>query len=264
MAMTRRQAREQQRPELGRGTRGVMFLQPTRGWWTGNSAFGRQRIGDLPAVGDQEDLWDSGRLPGPPQPICLQLYRSDRQVAVQANRDVHAVITYGAGGASNTFRCDWRSGSQMSLVANTIRIAIETRLVVAGIVTGTLEGIVLGGTVGMGPGPKGPVVFTPRSVQTLISGTSLQDAIPDFATGYNLNVHDLLAGFTGEPDFSTIQISFRSANNDIIDSVLASSVLDQLTSSTGYRIPGAAQFVNVFNGTTSDFLRVQSQFVLSL
>lgn len=255
-------AAPQQAPTGGNSV-AEQIIEPVTGWWSGNAQFGQRRTGDLPAslAGVQPiPLLELPRAPGPPRPIGVQLYRSDKQVATLANSDVQCEVTYGAGGTSNTFKCDWSAGAGFTLIANTVRLSIVPFLPHGLNPYSALTGLILGATVGIGALPRNNVVFTAKRTAQYINNTSAQAAIPDFATGFHLTSVALGAL---PVNLANVQIEFRSSDNTTIDCYTADSVKEALASEEGLRIPGMAQFVSVENKTGADIF-MGLQFVLGL
>jgi hypothetical protein len=241
------------------------ILEPVEGWWTSNTAWGKRFTGDMPeAIVPQPapiDLFELKAAPGPPRSIGVQLYRSDKQVALGANCDVHAQVTYGAGGTSNTFLLDWSAGAGFTLLANTLRISIAPYRPVLDVVYSPLKNVILGATVGLGVTSNNHPVFTPRSKTQLNPGFTQQFAIPDFATGVHVMCFQVgpLANF----DLSNLFIEFRSSSGATIDVQRGDVVAGSLFSVEGLRIPGSAQFVAFFTDVAF-VVPFMCQFVLGL
>ncbi len=108
------------------GARLVHVLEPTEGPWANNNDWGDQRAQALPGAPNQpvQVLPKNTRLYGPPAVHTVQLSRGDETPAT--NADVRARVTYGCGGANNSFDCDWLHGSQFSLVCNSISVRAVT------------------------------------------------------------------------------------------------------------------------------------------
>jgi hypothetical protein len=229
-------------------------VEPVNGWWTGNTAWGKRFSGDMPdsliPTVNPIDLVSLPAAPGPPRAIGIQLYRSDKQIQVAGNCDVQALVTYGAGGTSNTFALDWSAGAGFTLLANTVRVAIRPYRPSQNSIYSPLRGMVLGATIGLGATSNNHPVFTPigqtagAAAQRMLNpGFSQQYAIPDFATG--LHVMCFGPGFNAF-DLTHLFIEFRSTDNSTIDVLQASVVASDLYSPEGLRIPGAAQFVTFY------------------
>lgn len=163
----------------------LAFIAPTVGPWTQNPAYGQRFQGRLPVEGDEIYLTSNDAVPGPPQPVAVNLFRSDRNagLGVLDNADVRAVVTYGAGGVNNTFLCDWVSGAQFALVANSVRVSARTyRPIPQEAYSVPAGSVVLGCTFGVsGSAPTLPLTLT--ETVRLVSDEPQTLRIPDFARG---------------------------------------------------------------------------------
>jgi len=104
----------------------LYVLEPQQGPWHNQNFWGDQYTGAFPGSTNQviAILPKNAMMYGPPQVHSLQLYRNDNSPA--QNADVRARVTYGCGGANNSFECDWLHGAQLSLVCNTINVEAVT------------------------------------------------------------------------------------------------------------------------------------------
>jgi len=103
--------------------RGMFVLEPQKGRWINQNLWGDQRAQPLPAVEGQvvAVLGKNTIMYGPPAVHSVQLARGDETPA--SNADVRARVTYGCGGTTNTFDCDWLHGAQFALVCNSVSVA---------------------------------------------------------------------------------------------------------------------------------------------
>jgi hypothetical protein len=238
-------------------------VEPVGGWWSSNTQWGKRFTGNLQARLDDGaiDLLSLQEAPGPPRTIGVQLYRSDKQLALGAmNGDAQCEVTYGGGGTSNTFLLDWCSGSGFTLVCNTVRLAIKGVQADANSGYSPLRNVILGATLGLNALNQSKALITTAINQPLASAASLQSAIPDFATGFQLGVDN---GAFANINLAQLRIRFRSVSNSVIDSQLASEVAGALFSTSGLRIPSRAQAVETVN-ITGAAIRISHQFVLGI
>ncbi len=101
----------------------VRVLEPQKGAWVNQNLWGDQRVQPLPGDPGQivSVLGKNTIMYGPPAVHSVQLARGDETPAV--NSDVRARVTYGCGGMTNTFDCDWLHGQQFTLVCNSVSVA---------------------------------------------------------------------------------------------------------------------------------------------
>lgn len=160
-------------------------VEPVEGYWTGNAKFGQRFQGRMPATpGVLIPCLENAKLPGPPQPWTIHLFRSDRNAINEGdpinNSELRARITYGAGGASSQFECDVISGAQFSLVCNSVRVDFvsyrpNTRPAVPYLGG---QALIVGAMLGKGAcATKQPVTLTTEFTED----SSWTVPIPDFA-----------------------------------------------------------------------------------
>jgi len=184
----------------------ALCLEPTLGWWTGNTQFGNRLSLDMPpAAATQIDVLDSRELPGPPRSFGATLFRNPRQLLganllpvvgqqsnVARNAEIYAQITYGAGGVSNTFLMDWCNGGSFALQANTMRIAALTYAPKLPADFGAYDNrrqfsgvsqLQLGATIGIDgtPPPRAPTFTTQLQLMPIADVLGLQVTVPPFA-----------------------------------------------------------------------------------
>lgn len=182
----------------------ALTLEPTLGWWTGNTQFGNRLAFDMPATeGVIVDILDSRELPGPPRAFGATLTRNPRitlgpnlapvgEANIARNADIYAQITYGAGGVSSTFLMDWSQGGSFALQANTMRIsalsyapklpadfgAYDNRRQFTGV-----SKLQLGATIGIDgtPPPRAPTFTTQLQLIRIADLAGAQVTVPPFA-----------------------------------------------------------------------------------
>ena len=162
----------------------AQVVEPVRGWWTGNAAFGREET--LVPPGDREFAIGSiDQMPGPPRARTVSLYRSPIPAGVGPEPVptlARAIVVYGAGGVQNSLELDFAFGSQFSVVCDTIRIG--GRVYDAGgaaipVVPATRQ--TFGFTVGEGSFAAAlPATWT-SFTSVLGAGGSMQVPVPEFA-----------------------------------------------------------------------------------
>jgi hypothetical protein len=185
--------------EPSEGTVDALCAEPPVGWWSGNAHFGRREKLVLPATeGQQVGLLDTGELPGPPRLISVTLFRDHPGLAggssVPINADIKARVTYGSGGASNTFDMDWANGGSFAVQAHTLRIdALSARVEAFSLAgadqpynpnngLGTRVQFAIGATVGIdGVSPPLPPSFTPPCRALTVVETQQAYNVPEFA-----------------------------------------------------------------------------------
>lgn len=147
----------------------LAVVEPRWGWWSDAGEFGGRIQGPFPSVaGVVLDSFSQDHTPGPPRPIAFNLFRSNLNLGGGGGRggtnaELYAQITYGAGGASHRFRMDATLGTQISLVANSVRLAFVSYAPNADLVYSppTAGELILGATLGIGSvAPGGAPTFT--------------------------------------------------------------------------------------------------------
>lgn len=189
MAVARRQFLQERPPTSndwdGLPQRASVAVEPVSGWWTSNGKWGNRYQGPLPpAAGELGGILNLDRAPGPPRPIGIQLFRSDRNVANFGafNSDAYARITYGAGGVTNVFDVDFLNGQSFPVVANSVRVDFISYNPSLPLPYSPAAGIVLGATIGLGAvGCRCPTLTIPTG--QIATGGSFTTPIPDFAKG---------------------------------------------------------------------------------
>lgn len=137
----------------------VLVLEPQTGNWVNQNLWGDQRFAPLPgdAGAVVQVLGKNTLFYGPPAVHSIQLGRSDEVNA--GNADVRARISYGCGGARNSFDVDWVHGAQFSIVCNTVSVDAVTYAPISGLpydaasASVALVALVTKGTVAQGRCP---------------------------------------------------------------------------------------------------------------
>jgi hypothetical protein len=221
----------------------VFTLEPTIEWWTSNNHFGNRYTGLIP---DSDNfsipILNIDALPGPPGPASLKLFRSDQQVikgGPTKNSDFRARITYGAGGAANTFDMDWGVGGLVPLVANAIRIDAVTYAPNGDVPYLSAGGkIILGCTLGAGGQGAGLPPTLTSQIFELGFGATTNSLIPDFSR----RVSPILNRIDGQPPvLSEYQLSFTGNYPTGLYEITASMI------ESGIGVPGACNRVTIRN-----------------
>ena len=240
-------------------------VEPTEGYWTGNPSFGQRFQGSLPAVeGQAVNLIDNSKLPGPPQPWTINLFRSNKNLANEGspaqNADVRARITYGAGGASNTFDVDVLAGTQFELVCNSLRVDLvgynpcpSTGPYVPG------PGLIIGALFGKGSAaPALSPTFTTEFFHRA-EDASVDLEIPDFARSFNFHTNN-----TTIADFAGCLITFTTPGV-AVKAIDIAEFYKELTSEAGLVLPGGVNQVTInmaANPTPDTFYALQWKLAL--
>jgi len=104
----------------------LRMLEPQDGAWVNNNFWGDQRTAPLPESEGKvvSILAKNTHMYGPPAVHSVQVARGDG--TVPANADVRGRVSYGCGGAYNSFEFDWIHGAQFSLVCNSLTLEAVT------------------------------------------------------------------------------------------------------------------------------------------
>jgi hypothetical protein len=174
-------------------------LEPQQGDWSSSNFWGDQFTSKRDAAGHTNFPKSAGQvlgvLPknnkmyGPPKTVTVNLYRSDEPQI--GNADFRARVTYGVGGASNQFLCDWLAGTQFSITANNVSVdavsyAPDAQSAYA---PDNVDGFFLGAMVTEGASPSVGLTYT-EPLQSVTTGNVLNFDAPDFAK--RIMVHSAL------------------------------------------------------------------------
>ena len=244
----------------------VPVLEPQEGDWSTSNFWGDQfnskRAPDgttnFPKAAGQVlgVLPKNNRMYGPPKTMTVSLYRSDDPQI--GNADFYARVTYGTGGGTNSFMCDWLAGMRFSLTMNNVNVdavsyAPNSQAPYAPDVT---DGFFLGAMVTEGgAGDNAPLTFTePLTVIPTLQHVDF--AAPDFAR--RLLIHTAVPL---DPTVDTgIFVQFRSGSVGLAGYDLR---VMRENLSDGILIPGGCREVRISNTTGADFL-VTPQWVLGI
>lgn len=200
-------------------------LEPTSGYWTNAHEWGFlwsppvAITNGIGGPGTVIGICNLDRSPGPPKVYTIMLWRlpllSQAQGANLTFAFMRARITLGTGGQKQVFVCDWRYGTQICVVANTIQVHAEQ--------VGNFDrpmplavAIAQGGTPGQG---KASLTF-PTSVP-VAGGITQPINIPAYATSF------LVTARTPAPNV----FPERAANNYILQ-VASASVPNTIVTNT--------------------------------
>lgn len=173
----------------------AVCVEPTgenTGWSDDNTYGNRLFVPGGPVLGglvanEITNVVTAERLPGPPQPTTVHLYRSDFvQSTPPRNYAIYANVRYGAGLASNVLRIDWTMGVQFSIVCDRVAVDILPYVPLGGAFTSDLN-LTFGATVGRGrgqPGTSSPT-FTSSRV-TVANAASTAFVVPDLARRFRI------------------------------------------------------------------------------
>jgi hypothetical protein len=165
----------------------VASLEPRWGWWSESGAFGGRIQQQFPQVSGVElDVFSIDHAPGPPRPLAFNLFRSNLNLGGGGGRggtnaEVYARITYGAGGVTHQFVMDATLGTQVSLVANAVRLSFVSYAPNAdSAYSAPTEGeIILGATLGLGAvAPGGAATFTTQYVSVAAAAEQTYSVAP--------------------------------------------------------------------------------------
>jgi hypothetical protein len=174
-------------------------LEPQQGDWSGSNFWGDQYtsrrdangVTNFPKTAGQVIgvLPKNNRMYGPPKTVTVNLYRSDDPQV--GNADFRARVTYGVGGASNQFFCDWTAGTQFSITANNVSVDAVSYAPdgLQAYMPDTTDGFFLGAMVTEGASASEGLTYT-EPLQSVTNGNVLNFDAPDFAK--RIMVHSAL------------------------------------------------------------------------
>jgi hypothetical protein len=230
-------------PHAGRYTPEPLgaVIEPTRGPWKNNIHWGNTVKGVLPASSGVEiPIFDGSEIVGPPRAQTVHLFRDDNRLG--ANADYRAHIYYGVGSLSNEFFCDWSQGSQITLVANWVRVNAQTYTPLAFAPYNPTAGIVsIGAGIVEGTVAKGRAITFTEPTEIVANGALSSDFdAPDFARAVMVHVR------------SDTPIKPATAINvDVLTENIAGAFLDRIDASMtypdGFIFPGNAKSALAFN-----------------
>lgn len=172
----------------------TVVVEPTQGWWSGGSIFGREVTINPVQAGARFVVGNIDKLPGPPRPRCVQVWNVSEHYGDAAwIRRGHLVT--GVGGVTTEVAFDWAHGCTLNVIADTLRVEFSGDAPYAnGDSFDVGEPITVAVTIGEDPAPGAnrlPTYTTPI-VQV---GTGSTDAafwpVPKFAR----KVYPMIGGF---------------------------------------------------------------------
>lgn len=233
----------------------VETLESRTGPWQVGGTYGRIENLEFPRTldADPAPIFSIDGQIGPPRPRTLNLFRSDAQVSLGGNADWYASVTYGVGGVSNNFLCDWLRGGQISLVCQTLRVDAIAYRPIGNVAYSPPAGVQLLGAMlsHTGSAPPRPPTFTTQRT-TVPTGDFVDFAVPDFARWVYPGSGSAPPDLDSAP--TNLFISFFNLGGFALKTA-------QFTASTqldGLQIPGGSTQVRISNSTGID-----RQFLLS-
>ena len=251
--------------------------EPRVGEWTNNPTWGRMFTGVMPTQsGTTFSVATGSQLPGPPRMHTIQLFRNDVRAA--NNADVYAKVSYGVGGANNSFLLDWSAGAQFSMTANSVRVDAVTYAPDGGTAyTPSAAQLILGATIGQGSIGHGPVLTLTEATKVINAGAGFQWAIPPFARAVIVRTSDLTnpapaQRYNVDPTRKTLAIVSGLNNGGQALASVDAQLFAGACGALGWPLPGGSTFLEVLNqsnfGVAPDPVNVQYrvtvQWVLSL
>lgn len=224
----------------------VASVVPRNGGWSGDNQLGSvvsfQRNARATQTILKMDEW------GPPEMWTVSLCINERPASGLFVFDVEAEINFGVGGATQTLKCDWNVGTQISVVMNAVNVVARYRSVSIGIAEDALKlsvQIARGGRATSGI----PPVYTVIKGENLLATETVREPLPDFTKSVRLMASSLSA-----PGGVTATQIANVFADDVIVSVLdaTDSVMNAYRGSDFLRMPslpvsGGARFVHVSN-----------------
>lgn len=219
---------------------------PRNGGWSGDNQLGSvvpfQRNSRATQTILKMDEW------GPPELWTISLYINERPVSDLFIFDVEAEINFGVGGSTQTLKCDWNVGTQVSVVMNAVNVVARYRGVSVGIANDTMK---LSVQVARGSRPTSgvPPVYTVIKGENLLATEAVREPLPNFTKSVRLMASSLSA-----PGGVTAAQIANVFADDVIVTVLdaSDSVMNAYRGSDFLRMPslpvsGGARFVHVSN-----------------
>jgi hypothetical protein len=170
---------------------GRRVLEPLEGYWLGDPSWGQVyaapvTTAGLGAPGQIVPVARLDRIPGPPRPYTIRLYRTggvlDAVSGAGAYAGLRARITVGSGGQTTQFAVDWAHGTQFTVVASSIVVdAVQEGVLNVSPATP----IAVGAAFGQGACSRGNATFTLMPAQVPVPGAlafATFAAVPQYAT----------------------------------------------------------------------------------
>ncbi len=206
--------------------------------------WGGRAQGTLPGDGEAMAVLQVPELPGAPQAIGVNLYRSDRQATLY-NSDVRCRVTYGAGRSGQmSFDCDWRGG----FVVHATRLVVEAvgyKLPSVGAYQAATQ-VILSATAGLqGSRPTHAPTYTVLPEEVLAAGVR-QVEIPLLARRVALLLRYGLLGTSGDAPLGQLFTSFADAQGVAL-AWIDSSTTRAAVFGEGLSIPAGARYLGLSN-----------------
>lgn len=210
------------------------------------SDWGGRAQGNLPLEDQATPVLTIPDLPGAPQAIGVNLYRSDAQ-ATLFNSDVRARVTYGAGRSGQMqFLCDWRGG----FVVHATRLAVEAvgyKLPSANPYQAATD-VILSATAGLnGSRPTHAPTFTVQPEEVLAAGLR-QIEIPLLARRVALLLRYGLLGSAGDAPLGQLFVSFADATGAALAWIDCSNTRGAVFGE-GLSLPAGARYLGLSNNS---------------
>jgi hypothetical protein len=235
----------------------IMWPDPAVGGAAAKSAaaaysftdWGGRSQGTLPAESAAQTVLSVPELPGAPQAIGVNLFRSDRQATLY-NSDVRCRVTYGAGRSGQMqFDCDWRGG----FVVHATRLTVEAvgyKLPSATPYQAALD-VILSATAGLhGSRPTHAPTYTVQPA-TVVPTATLQIEIPLLSRRVALLLRYGLLGSSGDAPLGQLFVSFADATGAALAWIDCSTTRAAVFGE-GLSLPAGARYLGLTNTSVQD------------
>jgi hypothetical protein len=235
----------------------AVAIEPTGGPWKNNNNWGAKFEGPMPLqAGVRLSVFDGSQIPGPPRVQTIILAR-DPQSTPGDNADFRALIEYGVGGLVDNFVCDWTRGTQITLVANWVRVnAISYAPNSLAPYKADDGRVTISAGVAEGTARSASTVTLTDSLRELNDGGDEDIAVPDFARALAIKF-EFIGGVMPTP--SDVGFSFQAGTNPLA----RYTAEDMNLAFGGVLIPGGSNFIRVKNNSGLT-IRYAPMWVLSL
>jgi hypothetical protein len=213
---------------------------PRTGAWSGDNQLGGvvpfQRNARATQTILKMDEW------GPPELWTISLCINERPASDLFLFDVEAEINFGVGGATQTLKCDWNVGTQVTVVMNAVNVIARYRGVSIGIAEDSMK---LSVQIGRGARPMTgiPPIYTVIKGENLLTTEAVRADLPNFTKSVRLMASSLSA-----PGGVTATQIANVFADDVIVTVLdkSDSVMNAYRGSDFLRMPSLpANTINV-------------------
>lgn len=229
--------------KLGKPAQAQTLTEPRTGPWTGENQLGniesfspdalsRQTIGKL-------DEW------GFPREWTISLGMQNTLTSFDGF-SVTAVIEFGAGGSTQTVRCDWLNGTQLTVTANAINVIAEYRNVD---INTEGPGLHLSTQFSKYPRPGGipPRITLMEGTVVTAGGTSDTFVIPPFVGEINVVSAALVSSDIGQFYDDLIRVILLANNVPPGIVVVSTKRTSDLRLVPNIDVTGSAKFVQIRN-----------------